>query len=61
MLMRFAFGKLNENLPHDRAGFYAEALQPAEHAACPRRFRQSSAANISNGQKPISREIMHGY
>jgi len=35
MLMRFAFGKLNENLPDERAGFYAEALQLAEHAGLP--------------------------
>jgi hypothetical protein len=35
MLMRFAFEKLNENLPDDRAGFYAEALQLAEEAALP--------------------------
>jgi hypothetical protein len=35
MLMRFAFAKLNENLPDDRAGFYAEALQFAEHAGAP--------------------------
>jgi hypothetical protein len=35
MLMRFAFGKLNENLPDERAGFYAEALQLAENAGLP--------------------------
>jgi hypothetical protein len=35
MLMRFAFGKLNENLPYDRVGFYSDALQLAEHAGLP--------------------------
>lgn len=35
MLMRFAFEKLTENLPDDRAGFYAGALQLAEHAGLP--------------------------
>ena len=35
ILMRFAFGKLNKNLPNERAGFYAEALQLAEHAGLP--------------------------
>jgi hypothetical protein len=35
MLMRFAFAKLNENLPDERAGFYAEAQQLAEQAGLP--------------------------
>ncbi len=35
MLMRFAFDKLNDHLPDDRAGFYAEALQIAESAELP--------------------------
>lgn len=34
-LMRFAFDKLNQHLPDDLAGFYAEALQIAEQAGLP--------------------------
>jgi hypothetical protein len=32
MLMCYAFAKLNENLPDERAGLYADALQLAGHA-----------------------------
>jgi len=35
VLMRFAFEKLNQYLPDDRAGFYVEALQIAEQAGLP--------------------------